>query len=79
MQAVTLPNDLFGSLYIVSLRISDCSLSKHEWIDMYLSSLFHEFDMRISGANNQYSAVYRDCVFPQLTAIVARYSNGASE
>ena len=31
--------------------------------------------MNIEDANNQFLAVYGECVFSQLTTIVARYSN----
>ena len=76
VQAVTLPNGLFGNVCIALLRISDCGLQNMSGLNAYLSSHFREFDMQIWVAKKQYPAVYGDSVFPQLTTIVARYNNG---
>ena len=75
VQAVTLPNGMFGSVYIGSLRVSDCGLQNMSGLDTYLCALFREYDMSIDEAENQFPAVYGDGVFPQLSTIVARYSH----
>ena len=43
-------------------------------LDIYLSTLFREFNIRIYDAYNQFPLSYGDGVFPQLAIIVARYS-----
>ena len=76
VQAVTLPNGLFGSIFVSSLRISDCGLQNMSGLDSYLSTLFRDHDLQIADANNQLPALYADGVFPNLATIVARFSNG---
>jgi hypothetical protein len=79
VQALTLPNGLFGSVFVASLRISDCSLQNMSGLDTYLSSIFREHNLQIVDADNQLPSTYADGVFPNLATIVARYSNGTEE
>ena len=73
VQALTLPNDMSGSIYVASLRVSDSSLLNMSGLDNYLSSLFRELNITMINAFDQYPAVYGDGIFPQLATIVARY------
>jgi hypothetical protein len=75
VQAVTLPNGLFGSIYVSSLRVSDAGILNMSGLNTYLCTLFNEFDMQLVHADNQYPALYGDGIFPQLSTIVARYSS----
>ena len=79
VQALILPNGIFGSIYVASLRVSDCGMQNMSGLDAYLCSLFNELDIRLPEANNQYPAIHGDGVFPQLPTIVARYSNPSIE
>ena len=80
VQALTLPNGMFGSIYLASLRVSDSGLLNMSGLDNYLSSLFRELNISMINAFDQYPAVYGDGIFPQLCTIVARYSSpNASE
>ena len=73
VQAVTLPNGMFGSIFIGSWRESDSGLLNMSGLNNYLCGLFEEFGMRLDGASGQFPALYGDGIFPQLAAIVARY------
>jgi hypothetical protein len=79
IQAVTLPNGMFGSVFIGALRVSDAGLLNMSGLDTYLSALFREFNMHIVGAYNQLPALYGDGIFPQLATIVARYRTNNSD
>ena len=79
IQAAALHNDIFGSVFIGSIRVSDLDLLNMSGLDTYLSSLFCEFNMNIELAYNQFPALYGDGVFPQLSTIVARFSNRSSD
>ena len=79
VQAASLPNGMFGSVFIGSIRVSDSGLLNMSGLDTYLSSLFREFNMNIEQAYNQFPALYGDGVFPQLSTIVARFSNPSSD
>ena len=74
VQALTLPNGMFGSIYIASLRVSDSGLLNMSGLDAYLSNLFREFNMQLINAFGQFPALYGDGIFPQLATIVARYA-----
>ena len=71
---MTLSNGMFGSVYIGPICVSDTGLMNMSGLDTYLSQLFREFSIHMCGASNQFSAVYGDMIFPQLSTIVARYS-----
>ena len=75
VQALTLPNGMFSSIYVASLRTSDSGLLNMSGLDNYLSSLFRELHVRMATAFDQFPAVYGDGIFPQLATIVARYSS----
>ena len=75
VQALTLPNGMFDSIYVASLRTSDSGLLNMSGLDNYLSSLFREIHVRMATAFDQFPAVYGDGIFPQLATIVARYSS----
>ena len=70
---------MFGSVFIGSIRVSDSGLLNMSGLDTYLSSLFREFNMNIELAYNQFPALYGDGIFPQLSTIVARYSNATGD
>ena len=76
VQAVTLPNGLFGSVFVGAWRVSDSGLLNMSGLDTYLSRLLNEFDMKLPAAFNQLPALYGDGIFPQLCSIIARYSMG---
>ena len=42
VQALTLPNGMFGSIYVGSWRVSDSGLLNMSGLDSYLSNLFNE-------------------------------------
>lgn len=75
VQAVTLPNGMFGSIFIGTLSVSDSSVLNMSGLDTYLSSLFYEFHLVIELAYNQFPALYDGGIFLQLSKIVARYGN----
>ena len=50
IQAVTLPNGMFSSVFIDTLHVSDAGLLNMSGLDTYLSSLFCEFNMHMVGA-----------------------------
>ena len=50
IQALTLPNGMFGSIYVGALRVSDAGLLNMSGLDTYLSRLFSEFNMTIPEA-----------------------------
>ena len=74
LQASTLPNGMFGLIYIAFLRVSDSGLLNVSGLDTYLSNLFTEFNMQMNNTFGQFPALYGDDVFPQLATIVARYA-----
>ena len=76
VQAVTLPNGLFGSVFVGAWRVSDSGLLNMSGLDTYLSRLLNEFNMKLPAAFNQLPALYGDGIFPQLCSIIARYSMG---
>ena len=71
---VTLPNGMFGSVFIGTHRVSDSGLLNMIGLDNYISTLFRKFHMRIISAYNQLPALYGDVIFPQLSTIVTRHS-----
>ena len=75
VQALTLPNSIFGSIYLASLRVSDSGLLNMSGLDNYLCSLFRDLNIRMVSAFDQFPALYGDGIFPQLATIVARYSS----
>ena len=75
VQALTLPNGMFGSVYIGAIRVSDSGLLNMSGLDNYLCGLFREFNSAMETALNQFPVVYGDGIFPQLSTIVARYSH----
>ena len=79
IQAVTLPNGMFGSVFIGALRVSDSGLLNMSGLDTYLSALFREFNMRMVGAYDRFLALYGDVIFPQLANIVTRYRAATSD
>ncbi len=74
VQALTLPNGMFGSIYVGSWRVSDSGLLNMSGLDSYLSNLFTECDMKIGESFDQFPACYGDGIFPQLATILARYT-----
>ena len=74
---MTLPNGMFGSIYVGALRVSDAGLLNMSGLDTYLSRLFCEFSMTMSEVYDQLRTLYGDGIFPQLSTIVARYSTPA--
>ena len=44
-------------------------------LDNYLSFLFRDLNITVINVFDQYLVLYRDCIFPQLTTIVTRYSS----
>ena len=70
---MTLPNGLFGSVYIGWWRVSDSGLLNMSGLNQYLYSLLEKFNLKIPSAGNQLPAIYGDGIFPQLPTIVARY------
>ena len=72
-QAVTLPNGMFGSIFIGAWRVSDAGLLNMSGLDGYLTTLLREFNMELSSIGNQLPALYGDGIFPQLVTIIARY------
>ena len=64
VRALTLPNGIFGSIYLVSLRVSDSGLLNMSGLDNYLSSLFRELNISMINAYDQFPAVYGDGIFP---------------
>ena len=78
IQAVTLPNGIFGSVYIVALRVSDSGLLDMSGLDTCLSTIFREFEMKLISDYDQFPALYGDGIFPQLATIVARYNTSDS-
>ena len=74
VQAVTLPNGMFGSIYIGAWRIGDSGLLNMSGLDNYLTELFLELNMGMTAAYNQLPALYGDGIFPQLATIIARYN-----
>ena len=58
VQAVTLPNGLFGSVFVAPLRVSDAVLQNMSSLDFHLTRLFLEFNKQLHGAGNQLQAVY---------------------
>lgn len=75
VQVLSLPNGMFGSIYIGPMRVSDSGLLNMSNLDTYLTKLFREKRMNMEGASNQLPAVYGDGIFPQLSTIVARFSS----
>ena len=72
VQAVTLPNGMFCSVYIGTLRVSDSDLINISGLNTYQSNSFREFNMTLEHAFSQFPALYGDAVFPQLATIVTR-------
>ena len=70
---------MFGSVFIGVIRVSDSGLLNMSGLDTYLSSLFCKFNMNIEVAYNQFPVLYGDGVFPQLSTLVARFSNPTSD
>lgn len=66
---------MVGSAYVSTLRISYTGLFNLSGFDSYLISPFTEFNVSLTGACNQFSALYGDGIFPQLAIIVARDSS----
>ena len=75
VQASILPNSMFSSIYLASMRVSDSGLLHMSGLDNYLSSLFCELNITMINKFDQYPAVYGDNIFSQLATIVARYSS----
>ena len=50
VQALTLLNGMFGSIYLASLRVSDTGLLNMSGLDNYLSNLFRELNIRMVDA-----------------------------
>ena len=73
LQALTFPNDMFGSVYIGTLRVSPAELMSMSSLYTYLSQLFRELGMHICDANSQFLVVYGDRICSQLSAAVTRY------
>ena len=73
VQALSLPNGMFGSVFIGAMRESDTGLLNMSGLDTYLSNLLREFSYILPDADNQLPAVYGDEIFPQLSTIVARF------
>ena len=70
---------MIGSIFFGSWRVSDSGLLNMSGMDSYLSTLFRTFSIYISGASNQFPALYGDGVFPQLPTIVARMRRSGRE
>ena len=75
LQAVSLPNEIIGSIFLGSWRVSDSGLLNLSGLNSYLSSLFHENQIIINGTQPSYPVLYHDGVFPTLPTILPRYSN----
>ena len=56
------------------MRVSDAGLMNMSDLCAYLSQFFRDYSMQMCGASNQFTAVYGDGIFPQLSKFVARYS-----
>ena len=74
LQELTLPNSMSGSFCIGPLHVGDSMLMNIIGLNTYLYQLFRKFIIHISGASNQFTAVYKDGIFTQLSTIVAIYS-----
>ena len=55
---MTLPNGLFDSVYVASLRFSDAGLLNMSSLYTHLRNLFHKFDMVLRHAGNQFTGRY---------------------
>ena len=64
VQALSLPNGMFGSIFIGPLRVSDSGLLSMSNLDTYLSRLFQEHNMGMECAINQLPSLYDDGIFP---------------
>ena len=73
-QVITLPNDMYGAVYLGALRVSDTGLLNMSGLDAYLYQLFNEQHRKLPGTLNQLPAVYGAMIFPQLAVVVACYS-----
>ena len=73
VQALILPNGMFGSIYLASLRLSNTGLLNMSGIDNYPSNLFRKLNIRMVDAFDQFPVLYVDRIFPRLATIVARY------
>ena len=70
-QTLLLPNGLFGSIFIGSLRKNDNGILAMSELDNYLQDLFTENNMILPG--DHFPAVYADGIFARLPCVVARY------
>ena len=71
--ALSLPNGMFGYIYMCPLRVSDAGLLYTKNLDTYLSTSFREYNMNLKSALNQFLTLYGDGICLQLSAIVARF------
>ena len=77
VQDLTLPNGLFGSVYVGVLRVSDSGLLNTSGLDAQLSGLF-EFNMNNISSHTKCPAVYGDRIsnnYPQLLLVIQILKN----
>ena len=75
VQDITLPNGLIGSIYIVSLCVSDSGLLNVSSPNTYLINLFLEHNIKLPRPNELLPVVYGYGIFPVLPTILPRFSN----
>ena len=54
LHALILPNGFFGSVYIGPIRVSDAGLMNMSGLHTYLSQLYREFSIQMSGDSSQF-------------------------
>lgn len=73
VQTVLLPNGLFGSIYIASLRNNDNGILNMSQLAVYLQDLFNTNGMILPGG--RLPALYADGIFARLPCVIPRYRN----
>jgi len=73
VQTVLLPNGLFGSIYIASLRNNDNGILNMSQLGSYLQDMFRDNNMILPGGH--LPAVYADGIFARLPCVVPRHRN----